>query len=607
MYNFGVFRCIALRNFLFLISALFILASCGGGKQGSVTPAPSEPEPMQPPVVTLLPIINNVGFNTQAATLYNKVEIQVDLAATYQNPYDHREIVLAATFTSPNNELYRVSGFWNGINQWLVRFTPSAVGNWQYSLQVTDSEGESNLFTGNFFVNPSNKSGWLQVGNQVNENYSSRYLAYHDGTPFYGVGHADAFVNLFGRRASVDLLIQNMREAKENYFVWWPQFDFSIVENNFNDYNIDNVRVIDQVIEKIEQEELFLIFTIWDHSQLRDDSHPWAEGNWLNNNGFNQLVSADNFFIDQEAWAWQENLYRYVIARWGYSPAIAMWQTVSEIDGTNAFGQTNSWHERVNKFFQQNDPYQHPTTASMAGDLTWDEGHALMTVPQVHIYQDLLAANDNTRALTIDSAAVVAGYTQAMWQLENKPNWIGEFGIWNSAFDENKNYYPELFHHVIWAGLSSGAALTPAEWNDFFDWQIMTTEMKAHMSYFSDFVNTLPLVQWKPKPINISTGENLRAWGLLGEKGGIVWLQDTSLAGLDIEQIRLQKTLVTNANLFLPNEVTGSFQITPFNTWNGEFLASFNIQCDQISVNGCEINIPPFIDDIAIRINRLTP
>lgn len=589
----------------------FMLLGCGGGS-GQTIPNNISPEienpPIveQPPVITLLPVINQIEISNIIIERYSKMEMNIDFAAEYQNPYDEREVSLSAIFTSPNNKPYVVPGFWDGIANWLIRFTPEQEGNWQYAITVDDSQGVSPVFSGEFTVQPSNKLGWLQTGKQVNEAYSNRYLVHHNGTPFYGVGHADAFVDLFSGRANVDSLIRNMHEAKENYFVWWPQFDFSVVEGNFDDYNVNNLRVIDQILNKIEQEELFLIFTIWDHSQLRDTSHPWAEGNWLNNNGFNQLISADNFFIDDEAWVWQQNLYRYMIARWGYSPAIAMWQTVSEINGTNAFEQGNRWHEKVNEYFLNNDPYQHPTTASMAGDLTWNEGHALMSIPQVHIYQDLLAEDDNTRALTIDSAEVIANYTKTMWQLENKPNWIGEFGIWNSAFDESKNYYPELFHHAIWAALSNGAALTPAEWNDFFDWQTMTSEMKAHMSYFSDFVATVPLVHWDPKPINIRSDENVRGWGLLGSEGGLIWLQDTRLAGLDIDQIRLQQTSSANTKIFLPEVDTGEYQITPFNTWNGEFLDSFIINCEEIDIAGCEINVPTFISDIALRLNRIT-
>ena len=77
--------------------------------------------------------------------------------------------------------------------------------------------------------------------------------------------------------------------------------------------------------------------------------------------------NAADFFTDKESWRWQENLYRYIIARWGYSPAI-LWMTVSELDGTSAGSQQDAWHAKINAYFVRNDPYRHPTTASLSGD-----------------------------------------------------------------------------------------------------------------------------------------------------------------------------------------------------------------------------------------------
>ncbi len=48
-----------------------------------------------------------------------------------------------------------VPGFWDGDESWRVRFTPSQVGDWEYSLVVADGRGESEGMNGRFTVTPS--------------------------------------------------------------------------------------------------------------------------------------------------------------------------------------------------------------------------------------------------------------------------------------------------------------------------------------------------------------------------------------------------------------------------------------------------------------------
>jgi hypothetical protein len=597
----------SLKNLpLIFISCLLI--SCDGDSENTNNNEPSLPTiPVDPPVFKTLPVINQVNMLTPFVQQYKKMEMVIDLAAQYTNPYNQDEISIDVTFTSPAQSTFVTPAFWDGESNWKVRFTPSLAGQWSYTLLAEDTQGISPYFSGEFTVSPSTSSGWLQTGKQFNPSYSNKYLVHHDGTPFYGVGHADAFIvnRSFDSRNNDSLndLVSNMEEGNENYFVWWPQFYFSLVEYNYDDFDLENLKTIDTFLQRLEQENLFMIFTLWDHSQLRDNSHPWPNGNWLINNGFSNLTSLFDFFITDNAWLWQRNLYRYIIARYGYSTSIAMWQTVSEIDGTNAFENLNVWHEQVNDYFVENDPYQHPTTASMAGDIIWDEGYNVMGVAQVHIYQDLLGSDE--KPLTTKTADVIANYTQNMWKNHNKPNWIGEFGVITNHF-LNDDYYPELFHNAIWAALSNGAALTPAEWNDFFDWDIMTTAMKNHIRYFNAFVNNLPLAEWDPSPIRINNNNNTtKSWGILGNEGGIIWIQDRLVEGLGINNIREQRTIRNNISLLLPDVNVGQYKVSPFNTWNGQFENTFTIDCNTTSTDGCEIALPNFTSDIAIRLDRI--
>ena len=117
--------------------------------------------------------------------LYEKFELRIDLNATFTNPFDPDQIDLCAEFTAPSGRKWDIWGFYNPSNVdylWMVRFSPTEIGEWKYVVTVTDSEGTAESSVGSFRVMESSHHGFLHVAP------NKRYLVYDDGTSFYGVG-----------------------------------------------------------------------------------------------------------------------------------------------------------------------------------------------------------------------------------------------------------------------------------------------------------------------------------------------------------------------------------------------------------------------------------
>jgi spore germination protein YaaH len=588
-----------------LFLAIAWVAGCGSQQPSPIPPAAptTAPIPTSAPAATPIPdptpttgprpSIAGVTLDRAELPRYEALELVVDVQAQYDNPYDARQVALDGLFTAPDGSEWRVPGFWDGDGAWRLRFTPSQEGAWRYQVTAQDVHGASQPAEGAFQVTASDRHGWLQAGSWVDPAYSPRYLVYHDGTPFYGVGHADALnilIDGFHLERGVGLF-EDMQAVAENYVIWWPFYALSPVNNSYDDYSVQNLKVIDTVVRNAEQRGIHLVFTVWDHPQLRDHSHAWGDGRWATTNGFRRLGSIDSFFSDDKAWAWQENLYRYLIARWGYSPAIGLWQTVSEINGTNAYGQTDPWHERVNAYFAANDPYRHPTTASKSGDVDWLAGWQAMDVPQVHLYE----FDDGAVA----AAEVIAGWTTAMWNAAEKPNWIGEFGVTDAA------QYPELFHNAIWAALGAGAAMTPAEWNSGGSWGRLTDAMKADLGRLAAFVAEIPLAHWNPQPVQVSSSAPaVRGWGVAGEEGGLIWVQDASLEGQPIADVRANTTARSGVQIAVDGLPAGVYAVRPYDTWQGVWLEPLSLTCT--AGQPCLIDLPDFKADIALRLENAT-
>jgi hypothetical protein len=580
-------------QFLFLLALLAtaaFLTNCTEEETVTPTAVPTEEVPAaMPPVVDNLPQITAVSLDHSELPRYQSLEMTIELEAQYDNPYDAREVILDAAFTAPDGSEMIMPGFWDGDESWRLRFTPSQEGTWQYALTLTDANGTSQPHEGDFNVTPSDLHGWLQPGNMVNADYSGHYLVHHDGTPFYGLGYCEALnilIDGFNADTGVNLFT-NMVASGENFVVWWPLYSMSPINRSYDNYAASNMATMDLVVKDAQAKGIYLIFTIWDHPELRDNTHAWGTGNWVNN-GFSKLTSLEDFFVSDESWVWQSNFYRYIIARWGYSPAIGMWQTVSEINGTNAYDQTDFWHNRVNAYFIENDPYRHPTTASQSGDVDWEEGHLNMDAPQVHLYD----FDD-----AVGAAEVLADWTTLMWHRAEKPNWVGEFGV------PGNTEYPELFHNSIWAALGAGAAMTPAEWNSGGNWARMTPEMLADVNRLGQFVADMPLAQLNPSALTISSSDpEVRGWGVAGEDGGLFWVQDFALDNEPIQVVRASETVRAGVELEVAGLADGRYTITPYDTWQGIFSDAFEVACTDSTT--CIIPLPEFKADMAFKITR---
>ncbi len=537
------------------------------------------------------PQVTSAEISAEAVGNYETIEIVVGLDAEYSNPFDHRQVALDATFTAPDGSAFEVPGFWDGDESWRVRFAPSQVGDWEFEIEVSDSTGSSRPSLGSFSVNQSPRHGWLRIGSEVDPSYSPRYLAWSDGTPWYGRGHADLDMALGGPDPGGGglLAFEEMPESGENMVMWWPSWGNNFAAQDYDQYASAQMSIIDFVLRDAEEHGATVVFTIWTHQYLRTNAHPWGDALWQQN-GFSQLTDVAGFFTDPESLAWQENYYRYIIARWAHSPAIAMWQTITEIDGTEAYDRTDPWHEFVNSYFVEHDPYRHPTTATMSGAVDWPRGHEAMDVAQVHLY-------DFLEHPPLQTAERFASWTRLMWDRVEKPNWVGEYG-WRG-----QQWYPELMHHSNWASLAAGSAMTPIEWNDDSAYGQFDEAMKEDMLRFATFVEETPLVIWDPSPVTISFSDpNVRGWGVAGEEGGVIWAQDFALEEAAMEEIRADQTMRSGVIATVDGLATGSWEVYPYDTWAGIWLEPVTIEC--AAGEACGLPLPDFERDLALRLER---
>jgi len=187
-----------------LIPALLTILACllsvltrAASAQGAATPE-------LPTLKSDSPLaLRSVTPNALSVGRLEKLELTLDLSATYDNPFDPEQTQVRCLFTAPSGRTVPVNGFFyqpytirGGEDdaktplldeaaepRWEVRFAPTETGTYTYQVTVRDRSGEAKAEPGAFEVVESQRAGFVRVSRQ-----NPRYFAYDNGAPFFPGG-----------------------------------------------------------------------------------------------------------------------------------------------------------------------------------------------------------------------------------------------------------------------------------------------------------------------------------------------------------------------------------------------------------------------------------
>jgi hypothetical protein len=120
--------------------------------------------------------------------IWDKFEYVVQNNFNYTDPY--RDVELQVQFTSPEGEIIRFWGFYDGEQTWKVRFSPNAFGRWKYKIWFND-QSELLLADSAFRCEPSDLPGMVSKYpyNPFWLGYKSRnhelFRSFHVGDQFF--------------------------------------------------------------------------------------------------------------------------------------------------------------------------------------------------------------------------------------------------------------------------------------------------------------------------------------------------------------------------------------------------------------------------------------
>ena len=210
----------------------------------------------------------------------------------------------------------------------------------------------------------------------------------------------------------------------------------------------------DEIIQHAEDNGVYLQLVLQHHGQYTTGANSnWKEHPWnVANGGF--LWNTTHFFISPLARGLTAWKYRYIVARWGYSPAIMAWELFNEVHWTNALHDEDNaevvaqWHAEMAAYLRSIDVYDHLVTTSLE-DLR-SAVYRSMDYLQPHMYApDMLTA--------------VRSFDELL-PGEKRPVFYGEIGDDHITLPAEVKASGLLVVPPVWASLMGQSELPAQPW-----------------------------------------------------------------------------------------------------------------------------------------------
>lgn len=415
-------------------------------------------------MIPLRALIVALGLFLSLLASATPVEFSFKLKRTDGNPFA-REIW--AEVTSPDGHAVRLPAFHSANDTWSVRTRAAALGTYQLgAVQETTTTGCSpleakTLGSGKFTVKRlAHSRGAIGI-----DRHNPRRFAFADGTPYVPLGANLAWPN--GPRTHYYAhAFAKLHQAGLNWSRLWmcnwggTNLDWASDDNApsppIGTLSLRVATFWDSIVESAEDNSISFQMVLQHHGQWNTGANSnWATNPWnVTNGGF--LKSPKDFFSDAKARALTKVKYRYIVARWGYSPSILAWELFNEVMWTDARAGSPAdnaavaaWHAEMADFLRALDPQHHLVTTS--DDYLDHPLYAKMDFYQPHNYPaDLLTG---LRHFDTDPATL------------DRPVFYGEVGEDNVVrLTDAQKGDRQFGTPMLWAGLMSDGTMPTQLW-----------------------------------------------------------------------------------------------------------------------------------------------
>ena len=454
-----------------------------------------------------------------------------------------------------------------------------------------------------------------------------RHLQFDDGSFFYPIGpclrspsdtripYADPKWNMndiarIGRRGTYQY-DEYFKAAAENgcnwarvwMCSWWGSLEWRRDWPGYQGagrYNLLNAWRIDYLLGLAERLGLTVNLCLTNHGQFS----PEVDTEWANNpygvTYGGPLNAPREFFTSVDARILHQNKLRYVVARYGHSPAVMAWSLFSEVEFTQEYAEGRgknvaAWHAEMAAYLKEIDPNHHLVATHFSHP---KNGADTLSVPQIDIaasnaysvFEELSHAKDAAEAL----ASFWSGNERFRGFMHfKKPALVEEQGRHFMGGHENTPQTLEAdLHCGLWGSMVQPLAGATGYW-----WWLQLHYDKKWDAYkpLAAFMKNEDFRAGKNErtlePSELDTGNTLlHARALSSQERAYVWVYQKSLPQAGAMEP------VAGAELTLPSLRAGSYDVEFWNTETGAIVERAVVD------SAAKLKLPVIERDIAIKI-----
>lgn len=450
-----------------------------------------------------------VRGNIAAQPAYTTLEIGINIPAmermafagasghaTGFNPYVSTKVRFYALFTGPKTSftvpcyyMQEVQPNYNAnryeaersVYPWRVRFAPPDTGTWRMVLYAGDPKFSAPINSGiQFRCVASDRNGWLKV------HHDRGHLRHENGQPFFGIGQNIAWADEpvlkghYGPKpvyiAGYEDIYRYMHElgrAGGNFVriimaPWSTGFEWDTV----GIYDQTRAAALDSMVRIAEYYDMYIMLCIEMQSGYQQFSDPYG---WKYNpyrKKFN-IANPCDILQNDSANHYFKNKLRYIHARWGQTPNVAIFELLSEMTHWENYREHEKefipWHRMMERYLREDlQDRQHLFTTCFGpnpvGPLF---GEDFIQLTSYHHYgNNYLTELERYRFLHGRNPIEEQRGFRRRW---DKPFVFGEMGTIAGPVNacdpddfEHCNSFP--FHNSLWSTAMSGSLSVGLNW-----------------------------------------------------------------------------------------------------------------------------------------------